>query len=465
MDVLFVASYKDLKQRRNKALLDHYHVQSGISYISAVLKQAGHNTRLLVVCRNTKQQDIASLLDSFNPGLVCFTAVYSEYEYIKQAGRQIRALRPGLFQLAGGVHVSLDPETAVRDGWDAVCAGEGESAVLELVEKLAREEEILGIPNLCFYKNGELIQNPPRPFIEDLSSLPAMDREMWQPWLAPQPQYATILLGRGCPFNCTYCCNHVLKKLARGTYVRIRQPGEVMEEVRLLVKRHPSLVRIHFEIETIGIHSAEVMELAALLKDFNQTLPRPLAFSTNIRVMPNHDFSALAEALQAANFESVGIGVESGCQRVRREHLNRIYTNDDIRELVAVMRKAGIKVMAYLLIGIPGESREDFAESVALLRELQFDMLASYIVFPYPGTRMYIDAVQKGYIAGPANFAQERTRATMVLPGFSRKQIEREFDWLLYKVYKGHWPIFILLYSVMLRKITRWGWFGLIHLG
>ena len=66
----------------------------------------------------------------------------------------------------------MKPGDCIKDGFDAVCVGEGEYATLELVEQLQEGRKPSGIPNLWIRSNGQFEVNPPRPFLEDLDSPP-----------------------------------------------------------------------------------------------------------------------------------------------------------------------------------------------------------------------------------------------------------------------------------------------------
>lgn len=465
MNVLFVATYKGHKYRKGKPAISNFLSNPGISSIASVLKQAGHKVRLLVVCGNTPSAVIDQTVTEFKPKLVGFTSVYSEYDFVKQIAQEIRRKWPELSLIAGGVHVTLNPDKTIKDSWDAICVGEGEYPMLDLVNRLEAEEPWNNIDNLWCKTDAGIKRNKSRPFIEDLSTLPYPDREMWEPWVKPKPKQATILLGRGCPFQCTYCCNHALRKLAPGKYVRIRSAEHVLGEVTDLLKKYPFLESIRFEIETMGVHSEIVIDIAERLNALNQTREKPLSFDINLRIVPRHDFGPLLHALKKANFNRVDIGLESGSESVRKKYLKRNYSNNDVRNATAAIREAGLAVSMYVLVGIPGERFEDYLETEALLRELQPEGLSSYIVFPYPGTAMYRAAKEQGLISETPDFRSERARPTMDLPTFPAKKIQNAFDWLPYNVYRGHRPRLFLLLWVLYRKACRWGLFGFEHYG
>jgi radical SAM superfamily enzyme YgiQ (UPF0313 family) len=465
MNVLFVYTAKEHKYRKWAGTLVHMCAQLGISYISSVLKKAGHQTQLLVCCQSTPDALIERTIQSFKPSIICFTAVYSEYDFCREIAGKIRKISPEIFLLAGGVHTTLNPEETIQDEWDAICIGEGEYPTLELVNKMAAQEPLTGIQNLWFKNGGNIERNSCRDFIQDLSQLPYPDRKMWEPWVMKRPGLMMILLGRGCPFDCTYCCNHALKKVAGGSYVRIRDVDDIMGEVVELARDYPSMHHISFEIETIGVHQDVIFSLAARLKEYNQSRKKPLTFDINLRIVPGLDLESLFVALKAANFTDVNIGLESGSDTIRRKYLNRRYSNDDIRNAVRIAKQTGIAIGTYVLIGIPGERLEDFEETEALLREIQPKIYISSIVFPYPGTKMAEYAKEITALPDKQSLWHERARATMDLPGFSKKEIEKQFDWIPYRVYKGYRNRLLLLCWVIWRKLCKRGFLGWKYYG
>ena len=227
MNILFVYSL-NTGRSLPKPLETQDEMQFGISYISSFLKKHGHNTDLIVLTRKSEDSAIDTSVEKFRPGMICFTAVTTEYMFIENIARRIKEKYPRIFLMIGGVHVSLNPEEAMLDTFDALCIGEGEAAALELVDRLERNSGLSGIGNL-WIKNGSKIEKSQlKPFLQDIDGLPFPDREMWQAWVSTTVSRQAILLGRGCPYKCTYCCNHALSKLTTGSYVRFRSPDNIL---------------------------------------------------------------------------------------------------------------------------------------------------------------------------------------------------------------------------------------------
>jgi radical SAM superfamily enzyme YgiQ (UPF0313 family) len=354
--------------------------------------------------------------------------------------------------LIGGPHVSLNPEGVLEDGFDALCIGEGEYPAREIAEQIEKCKEPSGIANLWIKKDNMVEKNAPRHFHRDIDALPLPDRDMWKEWVGGAGGEEPILLGRGCPFECTYCCNHALKKVAPGQYVRFRLTGDILREIKSVAAKYPVVKDFYLEVETIGADMAWALDLCGKLAEFNYSLKKPLAFGVNLRIAPNLDYDALFSAFEKSNFKSVNIGVESGSDRVRREILNRHYSNKDIADVVRLARKHKLKVNFYNLIGVPGETAEDFRETIKINRECLPDKAYAHIFYPYPGTRLYDVCSEKRLLPGSADTKLERCTAVLDLPGFSKKQIRNGFIWFDYDVYKGKRPMHRILAGVLVSK-------------
>jgi radical SAM superfamily enzyme YgiQ (UPF0313 family) len=425
-------------------------VPFGISFISATLRQEGYGTELLIL---TPGSDINGLLSAFiarlKPKLFCLTSVSTQFPLIKLAAAEIKKIDPSIFVVLGGHHATLNPQEAIgAEGVDAICVGEGEAAARGLARAIESGVRPSGIPNLWIKTaDGRVEKNQPDPFIENLDALPFIDRDIWEPWIHNPIESITVLVGRGCPYRCTYCSNHALAQVADGKYLRMRSPENVFDEVRVTLARWPKTRRIFFEVETFGAVPHYVFDFCAKLEEFNKTLPHPITFQTNMAVTDRlRGRSDVLEAMSKAGFDLVCIGFESGSERMRKEVLRRPkYANDTIIEFCETARKNGIDVLFYTLIGIPGETVEDFRETVRVARACQPRYCVLFICYPYPGTDMFDLAVKMGLVpVGGLNTSGERAVTVMDLPGFPRWRVRWEFIWFYLKVYGGKQPAMVV---------------------
>lgn len=405
----------------------------------------GYETRLLVLTRESNFSIIDEFMSDFSPKLICFTAVTSEYVFIKKIGKYINQRYPDRFLLIGGSHISLSPDESVFDIFDALCIGEGEEATLELVKLLERNIYPTGISNL-WIKNGNGIEkNGTRPFINNIDWLPFPDRKMWYEWIDMErsSKRPVILLGRGCPFICTYCCNHALRKLAEGPYVRLRSPENIIREIEELLQQFPMVKEIYFEVETFGVNINWSLELCSRLEDLNARRSQPLTFGVNLRITPRtEELEVLFAALEKSNFRFVNIGLESGSERIRRDILKRYYSNEDIIDAVKLARGHGLEVHFYNIIGLVSETIDEFKETVNMNRTCLPDSYTISIFYPYPGTDLYKFCERKRMLPPRLlSTNQERVKATLDFPEFTKRQIQKAFIWFDYYVYGDLKPI------------------------
>ena len=456
MNVLFIYSVKD-SSNPLKPVKDQQALHFGISYISSFLQAHHHQTRLFVVTNNTDLQQLDETIAAFAPALVCFTSVASEYHSVRRIAEYLKARYPQLYLLAGGTHVSLNPETSLRDAFDAICIGEGEQPTLDLVNQLSSGQQVTGIQNLWIKHSHGIEKNPTREFLPDLDQLPFPDRTMWQPWIEkPWRTKQILLLGRGCPFQCTYCCNHALLKIAPGKYVRFRSPENVVRELQTLVDMFPETDEVYFEVETIGANLPFAMALSAQLREFNATRPRPLSFGVNLRITPGKDYHELFEAFRSANFTYIKVGVESGSPHVRREILHRHYSNEDLIQALHLAKEYGLRVYITVMVGLPGETLRDFQESIQCVKTIQPYRTDLAIFYPYPGTQLHKRCEELGVLTPSEPTGKERAIARMNLPGFSKWQIQKQYDWFSYHVRQQKRPSFSLLKPVILRRLSSY---------
>ncbi len=453
MKVLFVFSLQDY-QSAVKPLQNQEQIQFGISYISSLLKSKGHTTDLLVVTRRTKKSFVYSYIKHMKPDVIGFSAVATEYKFILSIARYIKSNFSSIFLIIGGPHASLNPDSVIKGAFDALCVGEGEFPILELVEQLNTGLRPSNIKNLWIKKDRRHEINPTNEFIQDLDILPFPDRKIWQKWIKYPTTRHVIFLGRGCPYQCTYCCNHALRKLSPGKYVRFRSVDNVMREIKELISAFPKTREIYFEVETIGINIDFAIELCSKLVKYNVEIDHKLSYGVNLRIVPKIGFEPLFQALNRANFRFINIGIESGSERVRTRILKRFYSNKDIIDSINLAKKYGLKVSTYNLIGIPEETYEDFEKTINCNRICLPDWIQLSIFFPYPGTELYNVCREKGLLRSNIDERMERRRAILNMEDFSKKHIQKEFEWFYYKVYRGFKPLYLILARVLFSKLN-----------
>lgn len=398
-------------------------MQLGLASISAVLKKHGHECRLLLAEQANFEEAVGHAVTTFQPELAAFTAVTTQFPYVKRIAQQLRERAPRVFQVCGGPHATLVPEKVLRESpIDAVCVGEGEYPVLELAESLATGHCCTAIKNLYFKSSdGSIIRNEIRPLIENLDELPFFDRELFRDYIDLGRYPHSVLTTRGCYFECTYCCNHSFKRIAPGHYVRSRSVAHILSEIEYLRSCYPGLSHLYIEDETIGQNKKLWDKLLPELKKTG------LRYSSNFRIgVAGNDF---LEGMRDANFRKVNMGVESGNEWLRKNVLKRHYSNEQIIAAYRHAKKLGMKTKSYNLIGLPHETPEMFEDTIRVNRIIRPDETALNIFFPYPGTELDRLCDEMGVKPKEADVPiRERTQSILDLPDFPRNKIMAYFE-------------------------------------
>ncbi|MBF0560559.1 MAG: B12-binding domain-containing radical SAM protein [Alphaproteobacteria bacterium] len=450
-----------------KPMLSGGDLPFGIATIASVVQHAGHDVDTLVMTRKSPIEDmVAAIIRDFKPRVFCMTAVTTQFYIIARVAKAVKAVDPTIRCVLGGHHASLCTDSAASvTEFDALCIGEGERGIVEYLRQYEEGLDPTGVPGFWLRRGSDFEKNTALTFNYDLDSLPFIDRDLWTKWMAHPYEWTAVLVGRGCPFTCTYCSNHVMRKLADGKYVRFRSVDNLIAEIADVMSKHP-VRNIHLEVETIGANPEYAKELSRKLAEYNSKRERPIWFEINLaltkRYTDDEPFAReLLSELAAANIKLIYIGLESGSMRVRNEVMRRPkYTNEGLLRFAKLANSYGIDIGMNAMMGLPSETVAEYLETVDICHKVQPKHVYIYIFYPYPGTELYNRTLELGLISNDApkvvrerEFVGERSRAFLNTKEFPRWRVQLEFILFYYKVYRGHWPAMRLLLKTV-RQIT-----------
>jgi anaerobic magnesium-protoporphyrin IX monomethyl ester cyclase len=349
----------------------------GVMWLSAVLKRHGHRARL-VTAFNEAQVRRAVRRD--RPDLVAMHTLTGAHRFSLKAAAAAKQALPGVKVILGGPHATFFPEIVEDPAVDFVCRGEGEHALLDLMNRLDAHGPVDDIANIWAKVDGRIAQNDVRPLIEDLDGLPFPDRELYLENQGKPLRIAYFMAGRGCPHRCTICFNEKNMALYRGKgrYVRMRSPENVMAEIEEVRKRYGNST-VRFEDDTFTLKRDWSR---AFLDQYRERVGLPFFMGTRADALD----AETAAQLGRSGCYMVLFSVESGCERVRNGILRKNIPTESLYKAAELLHGEGIPFQTTNILGIPSETVEEGLMTVQLNIEIQTDNPWFSVIQPYPST-------------------------------------------------------------------------------
>lgn len=382
----------------------------GIGYVASTLKQAGHEVDLIHLVREIDREELIAQIRDFDAQIVGFSTVTNMWGETKRYARWIKE-DTGLPIIVGGFHAMMAPESVIEEsaGVDYICIGEGEQPTLDLLAALESGAATEAIGGLWVRSGGEVFKNSKNPLNSDLDALPFPDRDIFDfhTIVYGHGQNAALMLsGRGCPYDCHYCCNKWYFENYGGPkeIYRKRSVDSVVAEALHIIEKH-GVRHIQFFDEVFISKRAWIEEFA---RRWKQDVGLEFSFLMRVEQAKPEYIEMLADA----GCSLIHAGVESGSERVRREILNRRMSNRRIIEAFDLVKKNGIKTWAFYQIGFPGETVSDIEESIGFHRELDPDFSNVCVFYPFPGTQLYREAIRNGWLREDVTVAERLSERT-----------------------------------------------------
>jgi len=385
----------------------------GVSSLSAVLKKAGHDVSLYHLTRPAGRGEFQKRIKEEGPDLVGFVTMTREYPQVKEYALWVKdALQVPV--ISGSYHPTTLPEEVINtEGIDMICRGEGEEALLELVERMDAGEDYTGTRSIWLKREKGIIRNPVRPLIEDIDELPLPDFKIFDfdKLMSTRINTGVVMLSRGCPYSCTYCSNKKMRDIYpnKSRYSRFHSPEYSIEYLRKLLDTCPGIEYINFRDDILPWKEDWLERFTTLYKK-EIGLPFICNYRANLVTLE------IVRMLRDAGCYQIFFGVESGNDYIRNQVLNRHMSREKIVEAFKACREVGIKTVAYNMVGLPYEDKSTVLDSIKLNVEIRADHSLSPIYYPYPDTRLFEVAVEEGFVPPCYDYREDRYVDQPTLP-------------------------------------------------
>jgi hopanoid biosynthesis associated radical SAM protein HpnJ len=290
-----------------------------------------------------------------------------------------------------GAHVAVDPYQSMKatQDLDWVAGGEFDFTCKEVAEG----KELADIDGLTFRnKAGEIIRNKPRAILENMDELPHVvdvykrDLKIEDYFIGYlNHPYLSVYTGRGCKSRCTFC---LWPQTIGGHVYRTRSAAHVIAEMKKAKEWFPQVKEFFFDDDTFTDDLPRAEEIAKGLGKLG------IMWSCNAK--GNVPRKTL-EVFKDNGMRLMVCGYESGNQQILH-NIKKGMRVEQLREFSKNCRELGLKIHGTFIVGLPGETKETIKETIAFAKEVNPYTLQVSLAAAYPGTYLYNQAKQNGWL-------------------------------------------------------------------
>jgi len=441
----------------------------GLGYLANAIKHNHDVTILDCMKEDMPVDDYGKYLKGFKPDLVGIQCYTYDAATVKEYLRQTKKLFPGITTIIGGPHSTTMPEESMiffgntLDYAFRAEAEEGLPQLLGILEKgNASPERLSEVNNLVWRNDGKVMVNP-IVYIKDVDRLGMPAWELMPPDSYPASPFsafykrfpvAPIITSRGCPYKCTYCEAGIMS----GRRMRYRSVLLVIKEIKYLQNTY-GVREIQIVDDNFTLNRKYVMDFCnEIIKnniDITWSCPNGVRLDTLNEELIN--------AMKTSGCYVISAGIESGSDRILN-YMKKHETTKIMLEKIRLIRKQGINVIGFFILGFPTETKEEMQQTINYAKELGL-IRANFLLFhPLPGTEIYTELNHTGEVSGinfnANSFAEvaytPRGITKIQLKGIQRKAFldfylrPRQFFALLFNIRSFTHLTFILM------RVYRW---------
>jgi anaerobic magnesium-protoporphyrin IX monomethyl ester cyclase len=388
----------------------------GLGYLAAVLEKNEYQVDV-IDCQLLKLslEDFRSEISKRQPNIVGVTSSTLTYQSALKLVKIVKEACPECITIAGGPHVTFWDDKALEEcpELDIVVRREGEITMLEIVQKIEEDKSYDDVLGTTLRKEGKIVKNPDRSYIEDLDGLPFPARHLWP--MERLREYEDILYlatSRGCVYWCEFCTTVRM----HGRKYRMRSPKNVVDELEFLQKTYGAK-KFTFCDDAFTVDQPRTEALCS------EILQRGLKIEWNCGTRVDMITKELLAKMKEAGCITVWFGVESGTQQVLDAMKKGISPELTIKVLGWV-RELGLKPVPNVILGFPGETKKSAWKTIKFIEKIAPDEVGFYnVATPFPGTPMYDIVKEKGWLRVTDFDMYDTTHPIFETPWLSMKDL------------------------------------------
>jgi anaerobic magnesium-protoporphyrin IX monomethyl ester cyclase len=400
------------------AEIEYRYPPLGLGYlISSLRRHFGADTFKFKVVNNLTEAEGSN----FEPEIVGITTVTQNYSIAKGYASLFR--KRGIPVLIGGIHISTLPSSLTPD-MDVGVIGEWERTIIDIFEGFINKgalpkDDLNQIKGIVYRDSaGHLhITEEREPIIPlDQISFPARD-------FFPIERHSYLFSSRGCPYRCVFCASSRF-----WGKVRFFSADYVLQEIIELVERYR--VKLISFYDDLMIADVGRLKILVQLLEKGGFLGR-VKFSLNARA--NLLTEEVVRLLKDMNVVSVGMGLESGNERILHYLKGGNISVEDNRAAIRLLKKYHIAANASFVIGSPDETREEILDTLRFIKTSGLNFVDTYVLTPFPGTPIWAIGEKNGAVGDDMEWERlnvnygKNPRPVILSKTLERTEIDRLF--------------------------------------
>ncbi len=355
----------------------------GLKLLHELLVSRGHDSHLLYSIRydennRAAMEALKTFVAELRPQLIGISLTVTEARAATSLTHHLKDWFPEVPVLWGGVHPTTSPAECAKIA-DYVCVGEGEQTLLDVAAAIDEGRDLKGINNIGWDDNGQLVLNPLYPLVENLDAYPfahqvpknthiqihgdveAMTVKHLRHHKAFRGSLYRTITSRGCPHRCSYCCNSYYSKLYPNWGIRHRPVEDVMQELEAAIREGPPMAYVSFMDDCLFASRQDYLD--EFFAQYKARINKPfIAKATPLFVRKER-----LEPAIAAGLTWIGVGLQSGSERVCREVFKRPIPPEEFLRAARLIHSYRLAVYYDVIVDNPLETVEDELATVDVL--------------------------------------------------------------------------------------------------
>lgn len=356
------------------------------------------------------EKTLEKRIHDFKPDIVGISVMFdSAYFSIAPIAKRAKEVSPDTLIVCGGPAVSPIAKKIFQDQphLDAVCFSEGEIPFRDLLVSENLFEAVEEHPSWVSRKDTIEIRGPQKRLLSDLDDVIDIDYSLIDVFAYDRKvsfnpldtrylddlRAFPIVTSRGCPFKCSFCWHS-------GENDRSMRYADVDK----LIKHVENIIKLYGANCLIIYDDMLLLPLERAKEIFRRLAPYDLRIELPNGVSPTYMDAELVELMYNAGVRSVRLAVESGDEWVIRNLVNKPMKISHVQPVVDALRKYDIWVVAFIVVGLPGETDEHRKTTREKIIEWGIDLSSISVASPIKGSLLYEHCLEEGYIDPDAEF-------------------------------------------------------------